>query len=62
MTSSSCSKACPSRVSWPPSNRSELSSAGDYHKEQLAQVADESDDDDDDWDEDDYDVEVIYTR
>ena len=35
----------------------------DYHKEQLAQVADESDDDDDDdWDEDDYDVEVIYTR
>ena len=33
----------------------------DYHKEQLAQVADESDDDDD-WDEDDYDVEVIYTR
>ena len=36
----------------------------DYHKEQLAQVADESDDDDDDddWNEDDYDVEVIYTR
>ena len=34
----------------------------DYHKEQLAQVADERDDDDDDWDEDDYDVEVIYTR
>ena len=36
----------------------------DYHKEQLAQVAEEDtdDDDDDDWDEDDYDVEVIYTR
>ena len=35
----------------------------DYHKEQLAQVAEEdADDDDDDWDEDDYDVEVIYTR
>ena len=34
----------------------------DYHKEQLAQVADDDLDDDDDWDEDDYDVEVIYTR
>ena len=34
----------------------------DYHKEQLAQVADDELDDDDDWDDDDYDVEVIYTR